>query len=105
MGSEDIELFFDVFDIAYFFIFFGGKHDIAAAKVAGTSAKREVKIEGKRAVFVLVLKLRQQGIVVKCFVELQRGGITGIARSRFGVFGKFVKINHGYPVTGSFAEA
>jgi hypothetical protein len=43
--SEDIDLLFEIFDISAEFLLFGCEDDIAAAEVAGRSAKGEMDIE------------------------------------------------------------
>jgi hypothetical protein len=84
---EDIDLFFEVFDIAAQLLFFGSENYIAATEVAGTSAKREVDIEGE--FFCTIFKVIQILFISKVFTELQRGRITGVSWPGFGVFAIF----------------
>jgi len=84
---EDVDLFFEIFDIVAQFLLFGGENDIAATEVAGASAKREMNVEGE---FLCALfKVLEVAVISEAFIKLQCCGVARVAGSGFGIFTEF----------------
>ena len=87
MLNEDINLFFEIDDIVTELALFGSKDHIAPTKVAGTTAKRQVNIEGD--LLGTIFEVFEVGIIVKFLIKLQCGRVAGVTGAWFRVFTEF----------------
>jgi hypothetical protein len=87
MLDEDIDLFFEIGDIVAELALFGSKDYITAAEVTGTTAKRQVNIDGD--LLGTIFEILDVLVIIKLLIKLQCRGVAGIARPWFGIFAEF----------------